>query len=143
MKQFLCLLTIVSLPLRHLSLTAPYGYRIHPLTGSYTMHTGVDLRADFDTVYAVLNSSVSSVGYDSVTGIFIKITNGPLDVTYGHLSECFVSRGDSVLVGEPIGISGATGRVTGPHLHFAVQFRHRYTDPLAFLSAAYQQISKP
>jgi murein DD-endopeptidase MepM/ murein hydrolase activator NlpD len=136
MKQFIYLLAMVSLPLRHLCLTSPYGVRVHPLTGSYTVHTGVDLRACFDTVYAVLDSRISSITYDRALGLSIKITNGPLCATYGHLSQFFIGKGDTVLAGQPLGISGSTGRVTAPHLHFAVQFQSHYIDPLAFLLAA-------
>ena len=143
MKQLLYSLIIVSLPLRYLTLTSPFGYRKHPVTGIECIHAGVDLRANYDTVFAVISSHVSAIGYNPALGLFIKITNGPFCITYGHLSECFVGKGDSVAVACPLGVSGATGRVTGPHLHFALQFHRRYIDPLAFLSAAYQQISKP
>jgi len=141
MKQFLCLPTLVSIPLRHLQLTSSYGYRVHPVTGAYGMHKGIDLRADFDTVYAVSESRVSLIGYDRTIGMFIKIENGPLCITYGHLSQVFISKDDSVSAGEPLGLSCSTGRVTGPHLHFAVQFQYRYIDPLDFLSAAVKIIT--
>lgn len=142
MKQVLFGLITLCLPLKRISLISPFGYRVHPLTGIYAMHAGVDLRANYDTIYAVLNSHVSAIGYNPVIGIFIKITNGPFCITYGHLSQYFVTRGDSVLASMPLGISGATGRVTGPHLHFAVQFRGHYIDPLAFLSAAIKHFNQ-
>jgi len=139
MKYAFCSLLIVCLPLRHLSLTSPFGCRVHPLTGIYTLHAGVDLRADLDTVYAVIDSRVEAVGNDPVLGTFIRITNGPFCITYGHLAIAFVGNGDSLAVAQPIGISGASGRVTGPHLHFAVQFHRRYIDPLEFLAAAFNK----
>jgi murein DD-endopeptidase MepM/ murein hydrolase activator NlpD len=46
---------LVCLPLKHLKINSEYGYRIHPLTGKYAMHAGVDLKARHDTVYAILN----------------------------------------------------------------------------------------
>lgn len=137
------LLLMLALPLRHLQVTSAFGNRIHPITGNYQLHAGVDLRADYDTVFAVMDSHVFATGYDPALGLFIKIVNGPFLITYGHLSERFIVKDDTVIATEPLGVSGATGRVTGPHLHFAVQFNCRYIDPLAFLSAAYQQISKP
>ncbi|MBS1532755.1 MAG: M23 family metallopeptidase [Bacteroidetes bacterium] len=143
MKQWIWSFLMVVLPLRHLYLTSSFGYRVHPLTGKNTMHCGIDLRADLDTVYAVINSRVAEVGHESVLGIFIRITNGPFCFTYGHLAMPFVCKGDTVAAAMPLGISGATGRVTGPHLHFAVQFQHRYIDPLAFLLAAVKIISNP
>jgi len=136
------LLLMLALPLKQLQVTSAFGNRVHPITGNYHFHAGVDLRANYDTVYSIFNSRVVATGYDNGLGIFIKIANGPFLITYGHLSQCFVNRGDSVNVTGSLGISGETGSVTGPHLHFAVQFNRRYIDPLAFLSAAYQKLNQ-
>jgi len=76
----------------------------------------------------------TTIGYNRLLGIYIKLTNGPFCVTYGHLSQLLIGN-DSVIMYAPLAISGSTGRTTGPHLHFAVQFNHRYIDPLAFLAA--------
>lgn len=132
------LLLMLALPLKHLQVTSAFGNRLHPITLTYRQHEGVDLRADYDTAYAVMSSRVSAIGYDRQLGIYIKISNGAFVITYGHLSQVLVGNADSVAAGDPVAISGATGLVTGPHLHFAVQFNHRYIDPLAFLSAAYK-----
>jgi murein DD-endopeptidase MepM/ murein hydrolase activator NlpD len=132
------LLCLLALPLRHLQVTSAFGNRIHPLSGTYKPHAGVDLKANYDTVYAVINGRLT-YGFEPALGVFIKITSGPLTITYGHLSQIFTD--DSVNAGSPIAISGATGKVTGPHLHFAVQFNHRYIDPLAFLAAGFQQMN--
>lgn len=127
------LLLSLALPLRHLQVTSAFGNRLHPLTGDYRFHAGVDLKADYDTVYAIFNSRVAATGYHPELGLFIKIKNGPFVTSYAHLSRFLVSAGDSVVPGEALGISGATGKVTGPHLHFAVQFKQQYIDPLKFL----------
>ncbi len=134
------LLFMLALPLKHLQVTSTYGNRLHPITLTYRHHDGVDLKASYDTVYAIFNSRVVEAGYDTGLGIFIKIANGPFVITYGHLSQLLAGKADSVMSGDPVAISGATGLVTGPHLHFAVQFNHRYIDPLAFLKAGFQQI---
>lgn len=139
MKQFIWPLFIVILPLRHLSLTSAFGYRIHPLTGDHAWHAGVDLKADHDTVFAVMDGHITSAGNDPLLGTFLRITSGPFCFTYGHLNEAFTIKGNSVAAAMPIGISGATGRVTGPHLHFAVQFSGRYIDPLEFFEAALKE----
>lgn len=132
------LLLVIALPLRHLLVvTSSYGDRVHPVTGSYQFHAGVDLRADDDTVYAVMNGRIDKVGYDRYLGIFMKLSNGPFCITYGHLSQCLTDA-DSVSAGSAIAVSGATGRTTGPHLHFAVQFHGRYIDPLQFLAKGFQ-----
>ena len=133
------LLLMLALPLKYLQVTSAFGNRLHPISFTYRRHEGVDLRANYDTVYAVMNSRVTTISYDSSLGIFIKLTNGQICVTYGHLSQVLVSPDASVAAGVPVAVSGATGLVTGPHLHFAVQFNHRYIDPLVFLKAGFQQ----
>lgn len=141
MKPRIAWLILLSLPLRHLSVTSPYGYRIHPVTGRYCFHAGVDLRACHDTVYAVINGRITT-GCHATPGRFVQLTNGRFDATYAHLSQIFVQTGDSVAAATPLGITGATGRVTGEHLHFAIQFNHHYIDPLAFLAAAITQFNQ-
>jgi murein DD-endopeptidase MepM/ murein hydrolase activator NlpD len=120
------------LPLRNIWLTSAFGYRTHPVTGRFAFHDGVDLRANRDTVYAVLDGRVSATGFDPRLGIYIRLDHIELQSTYGHLSQLFVIAGDSVQASQPIGITGATGRVTGQHLHFSMTMRGRYFDPLLF-----------
>jgi len=122
----------VCLPLKKLSVTSSFGYRIHPITGKYTFHSGIDLKANFDTVYAILPGIVKA-GYDNLLGIYIIIEYGDLKLIYGHLSQLFIMPGDVVESGVPIARSGATGRVTGPHLHFGVRYRQQCLNPLKFL----------
>jgi murein DD-endopeptidase MepM/ murein hydrolase activator NlpD len=122
------------LPLRHLELTSGYGDRIHPVTGQFRFHSGIDLRARSDTVYAVMAGRISAVGYDPYLGLFISLNNGDFQITYGHLSQVLVLQADSVEAGCPLGVSGRTGRVTGEHLHFAVRYRGAYTNPIQFLT---------
>ena len=125
------------LPLKHLTLTSPYGYRIHPVTGLDRFHNGIDLRADRDTVYAVFDGE-ASVKYDELLGLSVSIKNNDLTCIYGHLSDLLTS-GGSVKAGQPVAITGSTGRVTGEHLHFSVRYKTRYIDPLQFLNALFNQ----
>ncbi|WP_234997823.1 M23 family metallopeptidase [Mucilaginibacter sp. OK098] len=126
-------LTIICLPLKSLTVTSPFGYRIHPLTGKLEYHNGVDLRAKYDTVYAVLNGVVRSICCNSTFGTAINLQHGEITTIYGHLSRSLVSAQDSVSTGQAIAISGASGRVTGAHLHFGVRYQNRYLNPLNFL----------
>jgi murein DD-endopeptidase MepM/ murein hydrolase activator NlpD len=121
------------LPLRHLTLTSGYGYRVHPVTGKFSFHSGIDLRAHQDTVFAVMPGLVGHVGYDPVTGVHIRLVSGDFTLLYGHLSQVFVLAGDSVGACSPLGISGSSGRVTGEHLHFSIAFRQVPVNPLLFL----------
>jgi len=125
---------LICLPLKNLHLTSSYGHRIHPVTGKYAFHAGVDLRAKADTVFAIMDGSVAATGYNDFLGIFIRLDHGGgFQSGYGHLSEVFVAPGDTVKSGEPIAISGATGRVTGGHLHFSICYNRQYIDPMNFL----------
>jgi len=129
------------LPLKHLQLTSSYGNRIHPVTGIYAFHAGVDLRARSDTVFAVLPGIVEVEGFDPYLGIFIRLRNGNFQTIYGHLSRLFVFKGDTVSSETELGITGSTGRVTGEHLHFEVKFHGTPIDPLAFLIALIKRIN--
>jgi murein DD-endopeptidase MepM/ murein hydrolase activator NlpD len=126
-------LCIVCLPLKSLTVTSPFGYRLHPLTGKVEFHCGVDLRAKYDTVYAVLDGVVRSVNRTSKLGIVINLQHGEINTIYGHLSKSLVNQQDSVIAGQAVAISGATGSVTAAHLHFSVRYQNRYINPLNFL----------
>ena len=127
----LTLILCCCLPLKHLSLTSPFGYRIHPITNQYRFHSGIDLRANHDTVYAVFDGT-ASIGYNDILGVFITITNNDVTCVYGHLSALLIGDG-TVVCTQPIALTGATGRVTGEHLHFSIKFNGKYLDPLQFL----------
>ena len=124
------------LPLKHIFLTSPFGFRIHPVTGRTGFHAGVDLSAHRDTVFAVLPGRVIAEGFDPFLGIFIRLSHGEFQSIYGHLSQLFIFKGDSVQLNAPIGVTGATGRVTGEHLHFEVTLKGYPIDPMAFFQAA-------
>ncbi|WDF77034.1 M23 family metallopeptidase [Mucilaginibacter sp. KACC 22773] len=124
---------LVCLPLKHLKINSDYGYRIHPLSGGYALHAGVDLKARHDTVYAILDGKVTAASYNDGLGLHLRLAHGGVESVYGHLSRVFVFPGDSISSGEPIGVTGATGRVTGEHLHFSICYRHKYVNPLKFL----------
>jgi murein DD-endopeptidase MepM/ murein hydrolase activator NlpD len=97
---------LLALPLRHLQVASAYGDRIHPVTGRYAFHTGVDLRAQQDTVFAVLNGIVSDAGYDRLLGIYIRLEHGDFESSYGHLSQLLLLPGDVVSAGDAIAVSG-------------------------------------
>ena len=101
----------------------------------YAFHRGVDLEAEEgSSVLAVADGMVTVSTSDPIYGeqITIRHADGML-TTYCHLSERLVSEGDSVRQGQIIARSGATGWVTGPHLHLDVQVNGEYVDPLEAL----------
>ena len=134
MTKLLLACCLVCLPLRHMRLTSVYGFRVHPLTGRYQFHKGIDLRARSDTVFAVLAGKVVAAAYDPLLGFYIRLHHGGFETLYGHLSQVFVLARDSVNAGDALAITGASGIVTGEHLHFAVSYRHKTIDPLKFLT---------
>lgn len=128
------ILLICSLPLRQIRLTSSFGYRLHPIYKRIKMHAGIDIAAHHDTVFSILDGVVKSCRYSKSLGLFVQIDHGRnLNSIYGHLSQWLVQPGDTVYAGNPIGITGATGIVTGEHLHFAVAYSGHMLNPLQFL----------
>jgi len=128
----------LSLPLKCLRQTSGFGWRVHPITGKFQFHKGIDLAARHDTVYSILNGIVSTIGYNAYIGNYIIITHpGDVQSIYGHLSEITVLPDEQVMAGQAIGITGATGRVTGEHLHFSIKYQGRELSPLAFLGGLF------
>jgi murein DD-endopeptidase MepM/ murein hydrolase activator NlpD len=104
--------------------TSGFGWRLHPVIGSWLMHAGRDLAAPEGTpVVAALGGRVVSSGLAGGYGIAVELEHdGPRRRTlYGHLSEIYVRPGDTVRQGEVIGRVGSTGLSTGPHLHFELR----------------------
>lgn len=119
-------------------ITSQFGMRLHPVTGEYTNHNGIDIAIPTGTeVIATSDGTVSFVGTDpnSTAGLWIKIDHGNgISSVYMHLSEIKVSLGQVVSQGEVIALSGNTGRSTGPHLHFGISVNGTYVDPLLYVS---------
>ena len=113
-----------------------YGYRIDPINGQNTFHTGVDIIASPGTpVMAAAGGVVATVAHDPEYGNMVDVDhdNG-LTTRYAHLSKSLVRVGDVVMKGQKIALVGATGRVTGPHLHFEVREKGIPLNPNKFLS---------
>lgn len=114
------------------------GYKAGGAVWSSGSHTGVDFHAASGTsVRAVGSGTVVEAGWGGAYGnnIVIKMNDGTY-TQYGHLSSIGVSVGQTVTPGQQIGLSGATGNVTGPHLHFEARTTAEYgsdIDPVAYL----------
>ncbi|GAA2301752.1 LysM peptidoglycan-binding domain-containing M23 family metallopeptidase [Streptomyces kunmingensis] len=101
-------------------------------------HTGTDFVVSTGTtVKAVGDGTVVSAGWDGSYGNEVVIKHADGDYSqYAHLSSIGVSAGQTVTAGQQIGLSGATGNVTGPHLHFEIRTSPDYgsdIDPLTYL----------
>lgn len=98
-------------------------------------HSGLDIAADEGTpVQATASGTVIDTGDFFFSGNMIYLDHGQGIISlYAHLSEISVKPGDAVKQGETIGKVGQTGRVTGPHLHFAVYANQTLIDPVFML----------
>ena len=119
----------VSYPLKTISVTSRYGSRKDPFTGKKAFHNGIDLKARYDTVYAMFDGVVQDIGSDGRSGHYFRIRHGLYTISYCHLSRRFINAGDSVFAGMMIGVSGGTGRSTAPHLHLVVKKSDKLVNP--------------
>lgn len=118
-------------PLSHRYITSPYGYRSHPVTGLWSLHTGTDYRSPAgNPVFASRDGKVLSAGELEDYGKFVILAhkNG-YTTMYGHLSRILVKKGEFVSEGTVIAQSGNTGISTGPHLHFEIRQKGQSLDP--------------
>jgi murein DD-endopeptidase MepM/ murein hydrolase activator NlpD len=100
-----------------------------------SVHKGMDFRARTGTPVRAANSGVVVLARPLYyEGNFVVIDHGlGLYTLSMHLSRIDVQEGQHVVTGERLGLSGATGRVTGPHLHWAVRWQNAYLDPAKLL----------
>ena len=123
------------LPASNLKLTSAFGYRIHPVTHVPHSHTGIDVSATTGTPITAAKSGqviISEEGTGSTWsyGSYVVIDHGDRTTTlYAHMNYRAVSEGEIVTQGQYIGDVGATGNVTGPHLHFEVRVNGQRVDP--------------
>jgi murein DD-endopeptidase MepM/ murein hydrolase activator NlpD len=98
-------------------------------------HAGIDFGAQTGTrVFAHAAGTVTIVGNGGGYGKYVEVDHGTYRTRYAHLKSISVSRGQKVSGGDIIGISGATGNVTGPHLHFEVLVNGKKVNPTPYLS---------
>ena len=123
--------------------TSPFGARVDPFLGRPALHTGVDLREDYGVeVRTTAAGRVSFAGQMGGYGNMVEVDHGSgLVSRYAHLSQLSVIEGDTLSRGAVVGEVGATGRATGPHLHYEVRIDGEPVDPLRFLNAG-QRLAK-
>ncbi len=121
---------------RKISVTSPYGTRTHPIFGTTKFHNGIDLAANYENVYSVLDGIVTETGWDPRGGgHYIKVKHfNRFETSYLHLSEIYYRTGEKVKAGFIIAKSGNSGNSTGPHLHFSVKEFGESINPTHFLN---------
>ena len=118
--------------------TSQYGYRRDPKTGGRRMHKGVDFAAGMGTpLYATADGVVIHAGWQSGYGRLVKIQHEfGIETRYAHMSKLRVKVGQRVSRGQHIGDMGASGRVTGVHLHYEVRVGGKAVNPMIYIKAA-------
>jgi murein DD-endopeptidase MepM/ murein hydrolase activator NlpD len=112
-----------------------FGWRQDPLDGGLRFHRGTDIAMPVgQDVPAARAGRVAFAGERPGYGLTVEVDHGGgLTTRYAHLSEISVNVGDTVAEGQTLAKSGATGRVTGPNLHFEILDRGQAIDPSAGL----------
>jgi len=116
--------------------TAVFGPSIHPYTGQWYLHKGVDLAYGFGVpIIATANGKVVEADYDDGYGNYVKIRHKYGFYTkYGHMQRTYVQAGQEISQGDVLGTMGSTGISTGPHLHYEVHIGSQVVDPVKYIN---------
>ncbi len=122
-------------PIENGRYTSYFGYRINPITGEFSFHTGLDIAAQEGTkIRAAYSGKVTRIGEDDRAGKYIFLTHDEGFVTfYCHCSEISAEEGSIIRQGETIARVGSTGWSTGPHLHFEIRKENIRYNPMFVL----------
>ena len=126
-------------PCSYIYLSSPYGYRVHPVYGTWKFHSGVDLAGPSGTpIVATRDGTVTmaKTGYNGGNGNYVTINHGDgFSSSYLHMLENLqVSVGQKVKAGQVIGYMGSTGISTGPHLHFTIYYNGNTVNPADYIN---------
>ena len=122
-----------------LPVTSPFGWRIHPISGAWKFHTGVDLGYEYGSYIGALfdGQVITAANLDDGYGNQVLIYHPAIDAytRYAHCSVLHVAAGQVVRAGQVIAQVGSTGYSTGPHLHLEyiikVNGGYQFADPLS------------
>lgn len=137
----------IAMPVRNISrFSSHFGIRRDPFRKVAAMHTGIDIKAPYATkVRSTADGIVISAGRAGGYGLLVKVRHKYGLVTrYAHLKKILVEKGQSVKLGQGIGLLGSTGRSTGAHLHYETRLNGRALNPTRFWKARhdFQSLSK-
>lgn len=126
---------ILRWPVEEHRITSRFGWRIHPIFGYRSFHTGIDIGSDYGSeLVASMAGRIVDVGYMGAYGLAIVIDHGhSLATVYAHLSRALVSIGENVTAGQQIGTVGCSGWCTGPHVHYEVRVASEARNPVFWL----------
>lgn len=123
----------VSYPLKSIKINSKFGTRKDPFTGQKAAHSGLDLQASYEDVFAMFDGEVEKIGTDSRSGHYVTLRHGEYTISYCHLSKVTAHEGEQLIAGDIVAVSGNTGRSTGPHLHITCKYKGTVTDPYTLL----------
>lgn len=127
---------LLKTPLSVSRVSSKFGIRKHPILGYSLMHKGIDFAAPKGTaIYSAGTGTILDIGRNRGLGNYVKVKhNDQLSTVYGHISRFAknLKKGERVKQGQIIAFVGATGRATGPHLHYEMLLRDRHIDPFKF-----------
>lgn len=118
-------------------ITSYYGYRTHPISGKWAMHSGIDIGASTGTnILAAEDGVVVTAAWnEGGYGWYVIVYHGDgISTLYAHSSKLLVKEGDQVRRGQVIALIGDTGAAKGSHLHFEVRVNGSTRDPLEYLN---------
>jgi murein DD-endopeptidase MepM/ murein hydrolase activator NlpD len=123
-------------PVKSGYMSSRYGWRIDPISGKRSMHTGLDFAGKSGSeIVAVASGVVTWAGRDGAYGNTVEVSHGGDYVTrYSHNKENLVAPGDVVRKGETIALMGTSGRATGTHVHYEVYKNGRSVDPSSYVA---------
>ena len=136
---FLLVVAAANAAAAELPVTSPFGWRVHPITGAWRFHTGIDLGYDYGTpIPAMFDGIVLAAGdFDDGYGNQVVLYHPAYDTytRYAHMQSISVAVDAFVPQGAILGFVGSTGNATGPHLHLEYIVRaadggYTYTDPI-------------
>ena len=112
-----------------------FGQRVSPFTNEREFHKGLDISTSkLSPIIAPADGVVSSVRWDHGYGKILTINHDyGLKTKYAHLEDSLVKKGQYVKRGQKIALVGATGRTTGPHLHYEVHLNGAPVNPLRYI----------
>lgn len=117
-------------------ISSQYGMRVHPITGVYKLHTGVDISAPMGANFIAANDGIiTKAEFNTAYGNMILIDHGGgISTLYAHGSQILVQVGQTVKRGDPVLKVGSTGYSTGPHAHFEVRINGVVTNPMPYIT---------
>jgi murein DD-endopeptidase MepM/ murein hydrolase activator NlpD len=116
-------------------ISSNFGWRIDPISNQQEYHEGLDIAVWYNTpILATAPGKVTFVGWNGGYGLSVEIDHGSGYTTYyAHLNQSKVSKGDKVDKGEVVGLTGNSGKSTGPHLHYEVRINGVPKNPRKFI----------